>query len=163
MNNTTRKVSVREFFDSNANGAQVRRIIIPKIQRDYAQGREDKGYIREEFLKEIYRVITRDKDSELSLDFIYGYMDDEQRVFYPLDGQQRLTTLWLVYWYLAVQAEELETEENNLKLFSYDTRISSRDFCAELCNGDNFIDYIKDGAAKHHCSVEDMIGKMAIW
>lgn len=138
MDNITRKVSVREFFDSNANGAQVRRIIIPKIQRDYAQGREDKGYIREEFLKEIYSVIKSEEYSELSMDFIYGYMDEDNKVFYPLDGQQRLTTLWLVYWYLAVRAEKLETEENNLKLFSYDTRISSRDFCAELCNGNNF-------------------------
>lgn len=52
--------------------------------------------------------------------------------FIPLDGQQRLTTLFLVHWYIA----QRNNDKNALKIlenFSYATRISSKDFCLMLC------------------------------
>ena len=52
---------------------------------------------------------------------------------------------------------------NNLVDISRSTQFSDAVGYNEKELMDNFIDYIKDGAAKHHCSVEDMIGKMAIW
>ena len=75
---------------------------IPMIQRDYAQGRKDKktSYIREKFLKDIYSALSNEEDNaELNLDFIYGYV--ENKTFIPLDGQQRITTLFIIYWFLA--------------------------------------------------------------
>ncbi|XUP88632.1 hypothetical protein B6672_009185 [Campylobacter jejuni] len=33
----------------------------------------------------------------MCLDFIYGSVKND--VFLPLDGQQRLTTIFLLYWY----------------------------------------------------------------
>ena len=37
-------------------------------------------------------------NSELVLDYVYG--SDIDNIFYPIDGQQRLTTLFLLHWYI---------------------------------------------------------------
>jgi hypothetical protein len=110
---------------------------IPMIQRDYAQGREDEVEIRKRFLKSIFAALV--SDSNLELDFIYGSMKeiDKKTHFIPLDGQQRLTTLFLLYWYigkreLKEEEEKLEDLISSLKGFSYATRMSARDFCEKL-------------------------------
>ncbi len=51
--------------------------------------------------------------------------------FIPLDGQQRLTTLYLVHWYVAQRNKDINALDV-LKRFSYSTRISSKDFCQML-------------------------------
>jgi len=112
----------------------VSKIEIPIIQRDYAQGRINAKTerIRNLFLNSLLKAL----DSEnIELDFVYG--DIKDNVFQPLDGQQRLTTLYLLHWYLAFMTEKLEENKEILKRFTYETRISSRDFCDELaeCNG----------------------------
>ena len=107
-----------------------RPITIPMIQRDYAQGRPDKGHILGPFLTDI-RDCLSGKTGKLTLDFVYGNADSSS--YYPLDGQQRLTTLWLVHWYLAFRQGILKKEKTALTRFSYQTRNSSRDFCKELC------------------------------
>ena len=109
-----------------------KKIHVPILQRDYAQGRIDKGYVRERFLKDMKEAVCNDK--ELSMHFIYGYANEKDTVFYPLDGQQRLTTLWLVYWYLALRAGKLNDECDNLMKFSYETRKTSREFCRTICS-----------------------------
>ena len=132
-------------------------ICIPIIQRDYAQGREDKKYIRKEFLGQIEDVLAERKD-ELTLDYIYGYIDERNR-FCPLDGQQRLTTLWLVLWYLSLKSKGLneypskpEEQGEEKNGFTYETRPSSEMFCEKLWepgnfsenNIDNIVDYIEN-------------------
>lgn len=121
-------------------------VVIPIIQRDYAQGRKDKQFIRKTFLKDIKNCLENEKP--MTLDFIYG--NEELGRFYPLDGQQRLTTLWLVYWYVALKTDNLSQVKNNLSKFSYETRESSKEFCRALCNinsksvsGNSIVDYIK--------------------
>ena len=105
------------------------KIEIPIIQRDYAQGRKDKSEIRENFLRALSQSLEFDKP--IKLDFIYGSQHDG--VSQPLDGQQRLTTLFLLHWYAAVKCNELNQENIEvLKRFAYETRISSRDFCGAL-------------------------------
>lgn len=52
--------------------------------------------------------------------------------FIPIDGQQRLTTLYLLHWYLAIQLRNADGL-NVLQKFSYATRISSKEFCSFLC------------------------------
>lgn len=47
----------------------------------------------------------------------------------PLDGQQRLTTLWLLHFVIAHQLKQMPDWMGN---FSYKTRKSSRDFCRKL-------------------------------
>ena len=115
------------------------KIEIPIIQRDYAQGRDGKEYLRQTFLESLKNAL--DKNEVLKLDFVYG--STENGVLQPLDGQQRLTTLWLLHWYMAMRAGKLYEAEDTLKKFTYETRISSREFCEELCNASNFDSYVK--------------------
>jgi hypothetical protein len=112
-------------------------IEIPIIQRDYAQGRKDKKEIRENFLNALSNCIT--SNSRIKLDFIYGSLVHNH--FQPLDGQQRLTTLFLLHWYASTKENMLDQKEvkNNLKRFSYETRISSREFCSDLVEKSIFI------------------------
>ena len=76
-------------------------IRIPRIQRGYVQGRDDeKGKeIRANFVPKLVDAVFNGKD--LSLDFIYGVAGSDgegRRCLLPLDGQQRLTTLFLLAW-----------------------------------------------------------------
>jgi hypothetical protein len=103
-------------------------IEIPIIQRDYAQGRQDKSEIRQNFLKALYDCLKN--ESPIKLDFIYGSKLNES--FQPLDGQQRLTTLFLLHWYAASKSEAPEINKKPLLKFTYETRITSREFCQEL-------------------------------
>lgn len=108
-------------------------IVIPIIQRDYAQGRDGNEYVRRAFLREIKSCLGK-ADSFLTLDFVYG--NEEHGRFLPLDGQQRLTTLWLIHWYIAFRSGMLQDDEvrTTLKKFTYETRVSSREFCEALCD-----------------------------
>lgn len=119
-------------------------IVIPIIQRDYAQGRtnDDVRQIREPFLKKIFKVLGCNKN-KLELDFIYGSLETPKDIslkrvdyenFVPLDGQQRLTTLFLLHWFLALwNKEDFELMQNHFRgRFSYTTRLSSSEFCFEL-------------------------------
>ncbi|MCR5422631.1 MAG: DUF262 domain-containing protein [Bacilli bacterium] len=110
---------------------KVNKIIIPLIQRDYAQGRKtyEINRIRSKFLKSLHDSITSDRP--INLDFIYGDIDEAGNLT-PLDGQQRLTTLFLLHWYAAKKEKVNDEEYSFLFNFSYETRYSSRDFCTEL-------------------------------
>ena len=104
-------------------------IEIPIIQRDFAQGRQDDQttVIRERFLDAIISAVTSDRD--MGLDFIYG--DVRAGVLHPLDGQQRLTTLFLLHWYVASLAGTLDPESRWLR-FSYATRPTARNFTSAI-------------------------------
>jgi hypothetical protein len=110
-------------------------IQIPMIQRDYAQGRLDEVDIRNRFLKSIFYSLIN--DVALELDFVYGSIKeiDKKIHFIPLDGQQRITTLFLLHWYIGkreLNDTELDDLINSLKGFTYATRSSARDFCEKL-------------------------------
>jgi hypothetical protein len=106
------------------------KIEIPIIQRDYAQGREGKEELRKNFLGALLDAV---KGKELELDFVYGSVKDS--VLQPLDGQQRLTTLFLLHWFVAVKENKLDDElKKQLTKFTYETRTSSREFCNDLIN-----------------------------
>lgn len=104
--------------------------MIPVIQRDYAQGRKTftVDRVRSNFLNSLCEAFL---GSPLVLDFIYGKIDKEG-VLTPLDGQQRLTTLFLLHWYAAKKDEIDSIEYEFLKKFSYETRFSARSFCEHL-------------------------------
>ncbi|EAD0024324.1 DUF262 domain-containing protein, partial [Listeria monocytogenes] len=105
------------------------KIEIPIVQRDYAQGRTENERVRQAFLYALKESLLAQK--EIKLDFIYGNNTDD--AFQPLDGQQRLTTLFLLHWYAAAKENKLEdTVKDTLINFSYETRISSREFCKDL-------------------------------
>lgn len=108
---------------------------IPIIQRDYAQGRLGKENLRKNFLADLKNAL--DSGGTMKLDFVYGSIENGN--LNPLDGQQRLTTLWLLHWYIALRARKLNDE--NCKIFhnfTYETRISSREFCENICKAEYF-------------------------
>lgn len=110
------------------------KIVIPTFQRDYAQGRSGKEDLRKKFLKEIKEALSSGK-KELLLDFVYGTKIDD--TIYPLDGQQRLTTLWVLMWYATYYTSDEKAREeriNRLKKFTYETRPSSKNFLEWLCD-----------------------------
>lgn len=123
-NTTTTEISFWNFINEY-------KIEIPIIQRDYAQGRLGKENMRKNFLGDLKKTLDSDSKQKMKLDFVYG--STEQKKLTPLDGQQRLTTLWLLYWYIALRAGKLKEASETLQKFSYETRISSREFCKELC------------------------------
>lgn len=125
------------FSDAAENSDKpVDKITIPKIQRDYAQGRpgRETERIRLSFLKALHNAVD---GKPIVLDFVYGNVDDDGCLT-PLDGQQRLTTLFLLHWYAAKKESIGETEWAFLRRFSYETRYSSRDFCTML------VEYVPD-------------------
>ncbi|RJS61765.1 DUF262 domain-containing protein [Bacillus sp. PK3_68] len=109
----------------------INRIEIPIIQRDYAQGRQTKDVeqVRDSFLKVLFKSLETKETIEL--DFIYGTVN-AQGVFAPLDGQQRLTTLYLLHWYSAMREGRMDEARGILAKFSYETRSSSKAFCRML-------------------------------
>lgn len=111
----------------------VERIEIPLFQRDYAQGRGSKTVerIRTDFLDALLTAITGGATASLGLDFVYGGIDGG--TLHPLDGQQRLTTLFLLHWYVASRSGNFY-EDHGWKRFSYATRQSARMFCESLAN-----------------------------
>lgn len=117
-------------FESRTFWEQLQKhpIQVPIIQRDYAQGRSGQEELRNSFLQKLHDAINGETTE---LDFIYG--DISGSYFYPLDGQQRLTTLFLLHWY-AVQFSQGDhlADKTSLSHFSYETRVSSREFCLAL-------------------------------
>lgn len=102
---------------------------IPLIQRDFAQGRPDQraSDIRRTFLDALYHALA-DGDP-IGLDFVYGEVNSG--TFEPLDGQQRLTTLFLLHWYLAFRSGRLDPSQPWARL-TYTTRPSARLFCQRI-------------------------------
>lgn len=142
------------------NSIEKERLVrIPQIQRDYAQGRQndDVRGKRTAFLKGLLDTLYSNPPQLFPIDFIYGYLRDgvgkkvrkltpqlannTTIAFEPLDGQQRLTTLFVLHWLFGRNKELIDlrtitSSEKGLSLFSYKTRESSEQFCNELIHHD---------------------------
>lgn len=94
-------------------------ILIPRLQREYVQGRLEE--IISPFLDDLFK-------SDAELTYIYGY--EEKGCFVPIDGQQRLTTLWLLHVYIASKLNRLSELDIKLRFLS---REFADDFCKCLC------------------------------
>lgn len=126
----------KTFFELLDEVASIR---IPKVQRDYAYGREEAKVqsILDDMLTGIITAV-RD-DSSNVLDFVYGGSDiheknnNQKGGLIPLDGQQRLTTLFLLHFYASLLDDQIDQEDvNKLTKFSYETRHSAKEFCRNL-------------------------------
>lgn len=144
---------------------------IPLIQRDYVQGRahdtkqlEGKGddaskkllrkYYRERerrdnFVSKLISALESPNDKAMQLTFIYGTTEQtgahsmrHDKSIIPIDGQQRLTTLFLLSWILIYKQPDKDYKsksgfddfEKGLRSFSYKTRPSSGAFCSSIMN-----------------------------
>lgn len=101
---------------------------IPIIQRDYAQGRRNAqtNVIRKTLLNDMKKALCK-ATPPLDLNFVYGKENNKE--FIPIDGQQRLTTLFLLHLY-AFRNDETKT--SLFEKFTYETRASSREFFREI-------------------------------
>lgn len=116
-------------------------ILIPSLQRSYAHGRLDDNAteVRTKFLTDLHETLEK-VDGSRSLDLVYGEgrRSDGKKIFTLLDGQQRLTTLFLLHCFFAGVSKGniswMKTEGE--PKFRYKTRDSSSDFCALLADED---------------------------
>lgn len=116
-------------------------IIIPKVQRDYAYGRQEKKVqdVLDGMLTNIIEAVRN--DSNIILDFVYGgtyvHKSNKKAGLIPLDGQQRLTTLFLLHFYASLLGDEdgNPIEQKDVEIltkFRYETRQSATEFCTNL-------------------------------
>ena len=132
---------------------QYDKILVPMIQRDYAQGRTDKKAtdVRNNILNDIF------SGNIVHFDLVFGSKEKkiidgkEKNCFIPVDGQQRLTTLFLLYLY--GQKNQNSFQELDLSKFSYDTRRAASNFCKSITSEEWFVpndkkvsDVIKDSS-----------------
>ena len=145
---------------------QTHKVVIPNFQRDYAQGREGKSDLRKRFLEQIRTNLK--SNNTLTLDFVYGTKNENGQIE-PLDGQQRLTTIWLLMWYAVYLNYDAKKYDNELgeklkilKRFSYETRDSSKSFIEWLCAVDNgvFGDSSKGSLSSR---IQNCNGFHAVW
>ena len=115
-------------------------ILIPLLQRDYVQGGQED-------------VISPFIDSllgkECDLNYIYGY--EEDGCFVPVDGQQRLITLWLLYLYLYSRKRPKERK------FSVRMKFASREYAEDFC--ENLSEHLKQllTCVKDNVSLDEII------
>ena len=124
------------------------RVVIPGIQRHYVQGANNPKAesVRKQFIKEIFTAIE-EKQNEFNLHFIYGPINtDGEDSFVPVDGQQRLTTLWLIARYAVEKAEPSDRKDllRLLSRFTYEDRINAKRFCQALTCEDSRWDITQD-------------------
>lgn len=118
-------ICLNQLFRCQTTDASLIRVCIPQIQRDYAEGRETDSVEkkRTNMLSDMLRAVYNNE--ALSLDFVYGNM--EGQTFMPLDGQQRLTTLFVLHWLLGRNDDIKDSLGHSL--FVYQTRKTSEEFC----------------------------------
>lgn len=104
-------------------------ICIPAIQREYVQGYNEKqtNIVRANFIDDIFDALS--KESILDIGIIYGYTQKEESgvksILFPVDGQQRITTLYVIYWCLSMMKTESEDDILKDKILQYEVRNST--------------------------------------
>lgn len=109
-------------------------VYIPKIQRAYAQGRESETDVRKDFLDALFDILVSKEEKSIELSFLFGSKQVMAKKsgdgFELLDGQQRTTTLFLLYWYMSMK--EKNELPDFLSNFTYETRDTSIQFLKKI-------------------------------
>jgi len=165
----TGKYSLRELLTHN----EIEQFIIPELQRDYVWSPNEVEKVWNSFFKKFsnkttskIKIFENDKqiehssvssylektyhilNSKTKMGFVYAYHDKEMPgKFFLIDGQQRLTTFYLILLAIYVKAEIQDKfiknyYENNLPKIDYKVRESAfeflRLFLDETIAGRNF-------------------------
>lgn len=102
-----------EFYD--------KAILIPRLQRDYVQG--SNTALMNDFIEKLIIAVLDNKNEDLN--YIYGRWIDDGKQFIPIDGQQRLTTLWLLHLYAHSAISSM--------VFPISIIFESREYAQEFC------------------------------
>ena len=121
-------------------------IYVPEFQRNYLQGddsNESIKYKRDRLLDDIFDCI-KSKSKSMDLGFIYGRVEQSYKgkLFYPYDGQQRLTTLYFLYLLIYFKYKKYDEIQSIKEKLSYQTRISTNRFI------ESFLSWILDSKEK---------------
>lgn len=121
-------------------------IYVPEFQRNYLQGddsNESIKYKRDRLLDDIFDCI-KSQSKSMDLGFIYGRVEQSYKgkLFYPYDGQQRLTTLYFLYLLIYFKFKKYDEIDSIKKKLSYQTRISTNRFI------ESFLSWILDSKEK---------------
>lgn len=143
------------WIDGQDTPVEISCICIPKIQRAYAQGRNKENDVRKDFLDALFNVLTSEENKTIELSFLFGSKQIVARRsaegFELLDGQQRTTTLFLLYWYVSMKEEK--GIPDFLSKFTYETRDTSTQFLSYITDtksGISIKDTIPSNAIKYH-------------
>ena len=156
---------------------EVDQIVIPEIQRDYVWGKEQvEGLLvslLEDFanynsvevevitendeIKKLFINYLKKQQFSSNIGFVYAYNDPEYKgKYFIIDGQQRLTTVYLLILALSKSDEQSTNEfrtkyfkDNKLKI-DYKVRESSHDFLVHFMNYCliDIYDFSKDSLGK---------------
>lgn len=117
-------------------------LLIPDYQRDYAQGRSGNKRtedIRKKFVEDLYDALTQE-NRICHLGLVYGAPKQPSGGFVAVDGQQRLTTVFLLHWYILKRTERVcdfnDELLSRLKNFKWAVRQYSSEFFDFLQNLD---------------------------
>ena len=121
-------------------------IYVPEFQRNYLQGddsNESIKYKRDRLLNDIFDCI-KSQSKSMDLGFIYGRVEQSYKgkLFYPYDGQQRLTTLYFLYLLIYFKFNKYDEINSIKEKLSYQTRISTNRFI------ESFLSWILDSEKK---------------
>lgn len=121
-------------------------IYVPEFQRNYLQGDDSKESIkdkRDRLLNDIFDCI-KSQSKSINLGFIYGRVEESYKgnLFYPYDGQQRLTTLYFLYLLIYFKLKIYDEIDSIKKKLSYQTRISTNRFI------ESFLSWVLDSKEK---------------
>lgn len=121
-------------------------IYVPEFQRNYLQGddsNESIKYKRDRLLDDIFDCI-KSQSKSINLGFIYGRVEESYKgkLFYPYDGQQRLTTLYFLYLLIYFKFKKYDEIHSIKEKLSYQTRISTNRFI------ESFLSWILDSKEK---------------
>lgn len=136
---TSQQYSLYQLFDSEleSNG----KIVIPDLQRDYCWGNDPKLVLS--FLTSLISEFRKRPDHDVIMGLIYGYYENTRPDLLLCDGQQRLTTLFLLIGLLNRYSKvpqlqnmlmsEYERVNDDLEpRLIYDIRESTKYFLSEL-------------------------------
>lgn len=148
--------SLQELFSGN------RKIIIPDMQRDYTWGDKVHGEKNNEelvsgFCNDLFDLFLERKDTSIPIGMIYAYPNPENH-YHLIDGQQRITTLFLLIGMLHKHTELKELKERLISTFEleeddqepylqYAIRESSLYFLSDLV-----VNFFLDGNSKKEVS-----------
>lgn len=140
MKESGNKYSLQELLTSEDN----EKIVIPDLQRDYCWGTT--GTLVDDFIASLIGNFKNHPSEELLMGLIYGYYEEERPYLQLCDGQQRLTTLYILvglicrltgdnkFQDLLISKFELKEDDREPRLL-YAIRDSSLYFMSDLvCN-----------------------------
>lgn len=121
-------------------------IYVPEFQRNYLQGDDNNESIKDKrnrLLDDIFDCI-KSQSKSMDLGFIYGRVEEsyKDKLFYPYDGQQRLTTLYFLYLLIYFKFNKYDEIYSIKETLSYQTKISTNRFI------ESFLSWILDSEEK---------------